>query len=114
MAALLGIDHVANTVADFEATWACYDRLFGTEISNQYASNGIPAPYGWFSWATARGSASIRPANGVNLVAARLTLGFADICFRWGGPIAEAQAQAAALGQFPRSDGNLIELMLAD
>ena len=133
-AALLGIDHVAITVADLQATWAFYDRVFGTEIINDYAPDGIPAVRVFLLGGSARLSVH-QTGNEVDLVAARPTPGSADICFRWGGSIAEAQAHLAAHGlaivdgpsqrrtvdglaahsvYFRDPDGNLIELMAAD
>lgn len=133
-AVLLGIDHVAITVADVEATWAFYDRLFGTEIINEYAPDGRPAVRVFVLGGGARLSVH-QAGNGVELVAALPTPGSADICFRWGGSIDGAlthlasQAVAVVDGPSPRRtleglpahsiyfrdpDGNLIELMAAD
>ena len=130
---LSGIDHVAITVADLEATWSFYHRLFGTEIINDYAPGGRPAVRVVMVGRHARISIHQR-GNGVELVAANPTAGSADICFRWAGSIAGAQAhlQAHAIdivdGPSPRRtadglpaqsvyfrdpDGNLIELMAA-
>ena len=131
---LLGIDHVAITVADLEATWAFYDRLFGTRILNDYAPEGRPAVRVFIVGGAARLSVH-QAGNGVDLVADKPTPGSADICFRWGGTIAEAVVHLGAHdvaivdGPSPRqtADGlpahsvyfrdpnrNLIELMAAD
>lgn len=133
-AALLAIDHVAITVADLEATWAFYERVFGTEIINEYAPGGIPAVRVILLGGGAR--LSIHQAgNGVDLVADKPTPGSADICFRWGGTVDKAikllemNGLAIVDGPSPRRtvdglpahsvyfrdpDGNLIELMAAD
>ena len=131
---LLGIDHVAITVADVETTWRFYDRLFGTEIINEYAPGGIPAVRVFLLGDGARLSVH-QSGNGVDLVAARPTPGSADICLRWAGSAREAQAHLAGHGvavvdgpsprrtadglpahsvYFRDPDGNLIELMAAD
>ena len=131
---LLGIDHVAITVADLEITWAFYERLFGTRILRDYAPGGKPAVRVFIVGGAARLSVH-QAGNGVDLVADRPTPGSADICFRWGGSIAEAAAHLAAHrvtivdGPSPREtadglpahsvyfrdpDRNLIELMAAD
>ena len=133
-AGLLGIDHVAITVADVETTWQFYERLFGAEIINEYAPGGKPAVRVFLVGGGARLSVH-QLGNGVDLVAARPTPGSADICFRWGGSASEAQAHlalhdiAVVDGPSPRRtadglpahsvyfrdpDGNLIELMAAD
>ncbi|TVV76740.1 VOC family protein [Sphingomonas solaris] len=135
MNTLLGIDHVAITVADLEATWAFYDRLFGTRILRNYAPGGTPAVRVFIlGGGTARLSVH-QAGNGVDLVAHRPTPGSADICFRWGGTIAAAVAHLAHHGvvvvdgpspretadglpaqsvYFHDPDRNLIELMAAD
>jgi len=131
---LLGIDHVAITVADVETTWQFYEQLFGTEIINEYAPGGKPAVRVFLVGGAARLSVH-QFGNGVDLVAARPTPGSADICFRWGGVIGAAMAHLASHeiavvdGPSPRRtvdglpahsvyfrdpDGNLIELMAAD
>jgi catechol 2,3-dioxygenase-like lactoylglutathione lyase family enzyme len=128
-----GIDHVAITVADLEATCAFYERLFGAEIMNDYAPAGRPAVRVLRLGGGARLSVH-QYGNGVDLVARRPTPGSADICFRWGGTIAQAAAHLAdhdlviVEGPSPRQmidgrpaqsvyfrdpDGNLIELMAA-
>ena len=133
-AILSGIDHVAITVVDLEATWAFYDRLFGTEIINEYAPGGRPAVRVVLLGGSARISIH-QIGNGVDLVAARPVAGSADICFRWAGSVAGAQAHLARHGvdiidgpsprrtadglpahsvYFRDPDGNLIELMAAD
>jgi catechol 2,3-dioxygenase-like lactoylglutathione lyase family enzyme len=132
-AGLLGIDHVAITEADVEATWQFYDRLFGTEILNNHMFAGALAVRVFMVGGGARLSVH-RLGNGVDLVAARPTPGSADICFRWAGTAETALGHLAAHdiavvdGASPRRtadglpahsvyfrdpDGNLIELMAA-
>ena len=131
---LLAIDHVAITVADVEQTWRFYDRLFGTEIINEYAPSGKPFVRVFILGGGARLSVH-QLGNGVDLVAAKPTPGSADICFRWGSSIKEAIAHLGNHGlrivdgpsprrtadglpahsvYFRDPDGNLIELMAAD
>ena len=81
MARLLGIDHVAITVADVETTWRFYEQLFGTEILNNHAIDGILAERVFLVGGGARLSVH-QLGNGVDLVAGRPTPGSADICFR--------------------------------
>ena len=131
---LLGIDHVAITVADLDATWRFYDKLFGTVILNEHAPGGIPAVRVFLVGGGARLSVH-QLGNGVDLVAARPTPGSADICFRWAGSVSGAMAHLARHGigvvdgpsprqtadglpahsvYFRDPDGTLIELMAAD
>lgn len=134
MPSLLGIDHVAITVADLKTTYDFYKLLFGAEISNDYAPGGRPAQRSIIIGGAAK--LSIHQAgNGVELVADKPTPGSADICFRWGGTIEDAAAHlgrhgiAIVDGPSPRKtaggraaqsvyfrdpDLNLIELMAAD
>lgn len=131
---LLGIDHVAITVADLDAAWAFYERVFGTVILNDYAPDGRPAVRVFMLGGGARLSVH-QAGNGIDLVADKPTPGSADICFRWGGSVDEAIAHLARHeielvdGPSPRRtadglpaqsvyfrdpDRNLIELMAAD
>ena len=133
-AVLSGIDHVAITVDDLEATFGFYDRLFGATIINEYSPDGQPAVRVVMLGGFARISIHQR-SNEVELVARNPTVGSADICFRWAGRIDVAQAHLAAHGiaiidgpsprrtadglaahsiYFRDPDGNLIELMAAD
>lgn len=132
--ALGGIDHVAITVADLDATCTFYERLFGAEIMNGYAPGGRPAVRVLRLGGGARLSVH-QYGNGVDLVARCPMPGSADICFRWSGTIVQAAAHLAEHevaivdGPSPRQtldgrraqslyfrdpDGNLIELMAAD
>jgi len=134
MASLLGIDHVAITVADLQTTCAFYERLFGAEIWRDYAPDGRPAVRVLMLGDGARLSVH-QAGNGVDLVADRPTPGSADICFRFGGSIEEAAALLRRYGldivdgpsprqtadrkpahsvYFRDPDRNLIELMAAD
>ena len=131
---LLGIDHVAITVADVERTWQFYETLFGTEVINEYAVAGRPLVRVFLLGGGARLSVH-QFGNGVDLVAAKPTPGSADICFRWGSSVEDAAAHLGSHGitivdgpsprrtadglpahsvYFYDPDGNLIELMAAD
>lgn len=134
MGVLLGIDHIAITVADMEATHLFYDRLFGAEIRKDYAAGDRPLVR---ILAIGGGvTLSVHQAgNGLDLVARSPTPGSADLCFRWSGPVEAAIAlleehhiqivegpapRETADGMPGRSvyfrdpDGNLIELMTSD
>lgn len=133
MARIIGIDHVAITVSDMEASCAFYRDLLGARPVNEYAPDGKVLVR-----QIAMGGAQFsiyQAGNGVSLVARRPTIGAADICLRWGGDIEGAVAllhergieviegptpRRAADGSPSRSvffhdpDGNLLELMAAD
>ena len=131
---LLGIDHVAITVADVDATCGFYDRLFGMRVLDDHRIEGRTIVRVIVVGGGVRLSVH-QAGNGVELVAAKPTPGSVDICFRWSGAIAEAVEFLAshdiplADGPSPRRtaderpaqsvyfrdpDGNLIELMAAD
>ena len=133
MTDILGIDHVAITVADLEASCAFYDRLFGARVVAEYTA-GTRVLVRQITVGAALLSLH-QEGNGVTLVARKPTTGAADVCFRWGGTIASAvdrlKAHAIPLvdGPSPRRtsdgrpsqsvyfrdpDGNLLELMAAD
>jgi catechol 2,3-dioxygenase-like lactoylglutathione lyase family enzyme len=127
---IVGIDHVAITASDLEATCRFYDRLFSVETRVTHAPRGRPLVR-----QIALGGAllSIHQAgNGIELVAKNPTVGSADICFRWDGGIDSAvrllreQGIDIIEGPVPRHtadglpsqsvyfrdpDANLIELM---
>jgi catechol 2,3-dioxygenase-like lactoylglutathione lyase family enzyme len=128
-----GIDHIAITVADLEASCAFYRDLFGARAVAEVAPDGKvlirQMAFGGILL-------SIHQAgNGYALVARQPTVGAADVCFRWGGSIASAAdflrdhglaivegpaARRTAEGRpsqsvyFRDPDGNLLELMAAD
>ena len=134
MAGLEFIDHVAITVADVDRSTRFFDQLFGVEVLFDHASDGK-----MLVRAVRMGGGvhlNIHQlGNGMDLVAAKPTPGSADICFRFGGTIEEAEALlkqndiAIIEGPSPRvnnegnasqsvyfldPDGNLLELMAND
>jgi catechol 2,3-dioxygenase-like lactoylglutathione lyase family enzyme len=134
VALLRFIDHVAITVADVERTTQFYDRLFGAEVPFDHAPDGRTLVRTVIVGGGVRINVH-QQGNGIDLVADRPTPGSVDICFRFGGTIAEAQGllQAHAIpiieGPSPRidsegnqaqsvyfkdPDGNLVELMATD
>jgi catechol 2,3-dioxygenase-like lactoylglutathione lyase family enzyme len=131
---LLGIDHVAITVADVDSTCGFYDRLFGVRVIDDHRIGDRTIVRVIHIGGGVRLSVH-QAGNGVDLVAQKPTPGSADICFRWSGTIADAVAFltshgiAIVDGPSPRKtadhrpsesvyfrdpDGNLIELMAAD
>jgi catechol 2,3-dioxygenase-like lactoylglutathione lyase family enzyme len=128
-----GIDHVAITVTDLESCCEFYRTLFGAHTIAEHASDGKIAVR-----QIALGDAVLsvhQAGNGWELVARRPTVGAADFCLRWGGPIETAVSLlrehgiAIVEGPAPRRtadglpsqsvyfrdpDGNLLELMAAD
>jgi catechol 2,3-dioxygenase-like lactoylglutathione lyase family enzyme len=125
-----GIDHVAITVADLDATCRFYERVLGARIEESYEVDGRIIVR-----RVALGRAILnvhQQGNGVKLVARHPTPGSTDICFRWEGTVAEAQqrlescgvavvegpaSRTSADGQpassvyFHDPDGNLVELL---
>jgi catechol 2,3-dioxygenase-like lactoylglutathione lyase family enzyme len=131
---LLGIDHVAITVADVDATCAFYERLFGLRVLDDHRLDGRTIVRVILVGGGVRLSVH-QQGNGVELVARAPTPGSADVCLRWSGAIEDAAAflrgkgVAIVDGPSPRRtadgrpsqsvyfrdpDGNLIELMAAD
>ncbi|MBV1918370.1 MAG: VOC family protein [Sphingomonadaceae bacterium] len=134
MALLKFIDHVAITVADVERSTKFYTALFGAELLFDHAPNGRCLVRS----VQIGGGVQLnihQEGNGMDLVAARPTPGSADICFRFGGSIDEAedllrshdieiiegpsartdnQGGAAQSVYFLDPDGNLLELMASD
>ena len=130
MSKIAGIDHVAITVEDLEATTDYYQGLFGAEVVAEHSVDGHVLVR-----QLSLGGANLsvhQKGNGVALVAARPTPGSADICFRWRGridevvnhlhahgvaPLEAPSPRSSASGEatlsvfFRDQSGNLIELM---
>jgi catechol 2,3-dioxygenase-like lactoylglutathione lyase family enzyme len=130
---VLGIDHIAITATDLEATCAFYDGLFGARTHLEHAPDGKPLVR-----QIALGGALLsvhQAGNGLSLVARAPTIGAGDICLRWSGTVESASAllrersieiidgpsrRRTADGlpshsvYFRDPDGNLVELMAAD
>ena len=91
MIAIAGLDHIALTSDDIDASVGFYRRVLGAEIVNEIVVDGV---------LVARqlriGGAMLnihRAGNGkAVLVAARPTSGSGDLCFRWSEPIETALA----------------------
>jgi catechol 2,3-dioxygenase-like lactoylglutathione lyase family enzyme len=133
MSGVSGIDHVAITVADVDASCAFYRDLFDAQTVVEYAPSGKVLVR-----QIALGGAVLsvhQSGNGIALVAKRPTVGAADICFRWDGSIGSAVSLLREHGieivegptprrtadrlpsqsvYFRDPDGNLLELMAAD
>lgn len=133
MAGIIGIDHVAITVADLDATCRWYGELFGARTVAERTAGGKVLVR-----QIALGGALLsvhQSGNGMELVARRPTVGAADICFRWSGDVTGAETflrerrVEIVEGPTPRRtadglpsqsvyfrdpDGNLLELMAAD
>jgi catechol 2,3-dioxygenase-like lactoylglutathione lyase family enzyme len=129
---VVGIDHVAITVADMEVACAFYERLFGAKTVFQYAPDDKVLVR---QIAIGTTVLSIHQAgNGLDLVAKRPAIGAADFCWRWAGTIESALALLTEHGievidgpstrrtadgllsdsvYFRDPDGNLLELMAA-
>ena len=92
-----GLDHVAITVADVEATLDWYERALGAERLHHelYLSRAIPIALLRIGGARLSVHPAAAPAAPHALAP---TPGSADICFRWAGPIATAVAQLTAAG----------------
>ena len=128
-----GIDHIAITVSDLEATCAFYDKLFGATTHRENVLDGRVLVR-----QILLGGALLsvhQAGNGADLVAKKPTVSAADICFLWAGSIESAAVLLRAhdieviFGPAPRRtadgvaahsvyfrdlDGNLLELMAAD
>lgn len=125
-----GLDHIAITVADLDATCAFYERVLGARVLETYRIYDTIIVR-----RVAVGGAILnvhQEGNGVELVAHHPLPGSADICFRWAGPVASARRLLEdnkveiIEGPVPRTcadgtpgssvyfrdpDGNLLELM---
>ena len=91
------IDHVAVTVSDIDRACRFYiDLLDGAQVF-EYAPEGKP-----LARQIQAGGVMLsvhQVGNGIHpLVADKPTVGAVDICFRWNGPIEDAQAHLARLG----------------
>ena len=130
---IAGIDHVAVTVSDVDKACQFYidvlggEELFDHVIDGKRLVRGIRA-----------GGAMLsvhQSGNGIDLVARKPTVGAVDMCFRWSGGIASAQARLAEHGvrviegpvtrfsndgtpatsiYFHDLDGNLLEFLTTD
>ena len=125
-----GIDHVAITVADLDATCAFYAHVLGAVVEESYEIGGRIAVK-----RVALGKAILnihQQGNGVDLVARQPLPGSVDICFRWAGDIDAAKVLLESQGvtviegpvvrtsadgtpgssvYFRDPDGNLVELL---
>jgi catechol 2,3-dioxygenase-like lactoylglutathione lyase family enzyme len=129
--AVEGLDHLAITVADVEATLDWYERALGAERLHHdlFVSGAIPIALLQVGGSRLSVHPAAAPARPHAVVP---TPGSADICFRWSGPVSGAlEALAAAGGEVeegpvPRPasngemgesvycrdpDGNLVELL---
>ena len=92
--AVEGIDHLAITVADVEATVAWYARVLEAEplYLDQWREGTIPVvllQVGRHRLSVHEAAAPAKPGAAVP------TVGSVDLCFRWSGPLADAQAHLA-------------------
>jgi catechol 2,3-dioxygenase-like lactoylglutathione lyase family enzyme len=129
-----GLDHVAITVSDVEATVVWYARVLGASplYLAEWRAGKIPVVILQLGESRLSVHAAAAPAK----PHAKLpTPGSADLCFRFRGPLGEAEAQLRAagvaieVGPVPRPaadgapgrsiyfrdrDGNLLELLSTD
>jgi catechol 2,3-dioxygenase-like lactoylglutathione lyase family enzyme len=132
--AVEGIDHLAITVADVEATVAWYARVLEAEALylDQWREGAIPVvllQVGRNRLSVHEAAAPAKPHAAVP------TVGSVDLCFRWSGPLTDALAhlgrqdvpivegpvpRPAANGErgesiyFRDPDGNLLEFLSVD
>lgn len=129
-----GLDHVAITCEDIEATLAFYKRVLGatTEYEDLWRAGKIPVVILQVGGSRLSVHDAAAPAKPHARVPAP---GSEDMCFRFDGPISEAQQllatcdveviegpvpRPAADGQLGQSvyfrdpDGNLVELLSTD
>jgi catechol 2,3-dioxygenase-like lactoylglutathione lyase family enzyme len=128
---VVGLDHLAMTVADVEATLDWYERVLGAErlLYDLWRAGTIPIAM----LQVGASRLSIHPASAPASPHARVPMpGSADVCFRFAGPVADAVAMVGAAGvaivegPVPRPaatgergmsiyvedpDGNLVELL---
>ena len=129
-----GIDHVAITVSDVESTVSWYSRVLGANplYLAEWRTGKIPVVILQVGESRLSVHAAAAPAK----PHAKLpTPGRGDLCFRWNGPLSDAEAHLSAfgieieLGPVPRPaadgrpghsvyfrdrDGNLLELLSTD
>ena len=126
-----GLDHIAITVSDLDATLDFYRRVLNAEVLYEDLFRAGKIPIVILQVGASR--LSVHPASKpASPHARRPTPGSADLCFRWDAPIAEAEKQLAASGvvieegplprpaadgspgrsvYFRDPDGNLLELL---
>jgi len=89
MPKVVGIDHIAITVSDLEATCAFYDRLFGARTHLERIAEGKVQVR-----QIALGGGALlsvhQAGNDVALVGRQPTIGAGDICLRWEGSLDSA------------------------
>jgi catechol 2,3-dioxygenase-like lactoylglutathione lyase family enzyme len=129
-----GIDHVAITVADVDATLEWYGRLLGAEALHLDLWRSGQIPVALMQVGSHR--LSVHPASApASPHAAAPVVGSNDLCFRFAGPVGEILdllaahdvavvdgpvARTASNGErgtsvyFRDPDGNLLELLTVD
>ncbi len=92
-----GLDHLAITVADVEATLAFYKRVLGAAsvFEDLWRAGKIPVVILQVGASRLSVHAAAAPAKPHALAPKP---GSADVCFRWDGPLGEAAAQLARCG----------------
>ena len=92
-----GLDHLAITVADVVTTLRFYEDVLGAEAlyEQEYLRGDIPVAL----LQVGQSRLSVHPAaKPAEPHADAPTAGSADVCFRFDGPIADAQALLASKG----------------
>jgi catechol 2,3-dioxygenase-like lactoylglutathione lyase family enzyme len=97
MPEILGIDHVAVTAADLEATCAFYDRVFGIRVHMDFAPDGRSRVRQVLVGGALLSVHQAGAGEGL-LVADRPTVGAIDLCFRWSDNVETAIAHLKAKG----------------
>ncbi len=87
-----GLDHLAITVADMDATLDFYKRVFGahTHYEDEFRKGDIPVVILQVGASRVSVHVAASPASPHAFVPQP---GSADVCFRWDGSIEEAQAK---------------------
>ena len=128
------IDHLAITVADIDATLAFYQEVVGAELVYADAWRAGTLPVAILQVGASR--LSVHRAKAPAEPHARVpTPGSVDLCFRWDGGVADAEAHLTRCGvsvvegpvprpaadgevgasvYFRDPDGNLLELLSTD